>query len=222
MELNYQSRLIIANRSNRRWIIVFVILAVIIISGVALLILPSTEFRVKLAEQLIEAQITIKLDLDVNQVIPKLGVVPAFVSGEQVSAVLKNKQYINFSYQGQLVSYKQSDYEEVLSYHLKAFVPSGYLLIDSLQQKNLSVPEVAESGSQFNWQVKASQAAIRDVPLELWQDKIKSLSVVEVQKWLQAQPGVEKVELYEKYNFLAKISRILFSHNQRYIITLDR
>ncbi len=223
MESNYrQAILTVANRSNKRWVIIFLTLAIISIGGVLVLILPKVEFKIKPTKQLAEIKITVKLDLDANKVIPELGVVPAFISGEKVSTVLKSSQYRSFSYQGQLISYKVADYNELLNYHLAKLIPVGYSVLGSNLQSNLTLPEVSESGRQFSWQVSLSQEIIKDIPLDLWQSEIKSKSISNAKDWLLSQSGVENVEVYKKYSFLANISKILFHNNQRYLVTLDR
>ncbi|MFH1866813.1 MAG: hypothetical protein ABIJ81_01885 [Patescibacteria group bacterium] len=212
-----------ANRRNRLWLGLFILITLIVILGVLLLVLPKIEYTISPKTEELKIDLLFKIDIDAKEPIYNLRILPGRLlePGDDFQQ-LQKKGYILAQTDNLSVIYQVEHYQELINFVLKENVPSNKILIRQDSQIQLGDWSASVSGKQISNQLDIESKVYYYLPTNEWQVKLRSLSAAEGKLWLESRPNVVAVNYHQFFAFFANISQKMLKLDPRVVLLLDR
>ncbi|MFA4937326.1 MAG: hypothetical protein WC575_03505 [Patescibacteria group bacterium] len=213
---------IFANKENRLWVGIFILISVGILIGVLYLIVPSIEFIITPQQQSIYLEIPVKIDLQATEPFLNLNVIPGRILSVDES-VLKIEQQGNqiISVAGKTIVYSVNYYQQLVSYNIQKNIPQGWIVIDLEGGWPEAQWQSSESNIRINAVLKFDKQIIQDLPFDVWKEKIANSALIEAKTWLESRSGVEQIKYIFFPDFLTNISNKVPRFTSRIKFSLD-
>jgi len=211
-----------ATRQSWRVVLVFVVVAILLMVGIAWKAWPIAVVEIKPTIAPIQGTTELNVDLDITE--PSLATVT--IPGRWLAIgkdrnQLAAEEFLVRVVDGHSIVFSAADLQAAVTASLMRLSAADSVILLKTVDINEGQWEAAVSGRSFHSSITATAQAYQDLPFKIWTSELAGISKDEAEEILRSKPGVDKVTIMFYPSFFPNPSQKLPREESAIRFTLD-